>query len=421
MSQRTRHWTYLTLALGMLALALAANASRAEATPLTQAGVSNDSCLKCHSDPGLSFQLENGDSFSLYVDQAVFDGSIHGKLGYACVQCHTNLDGYPHPQFTAIDPRDLSLALYDACFRCHSGQYERTLDSVHETALESGNRQAAICTDCHGAHNIRQLTDPKTDELLPDARLNIPVTCAKCHNAIYGKYLTSVHGDALINEDNRDVPTCIDCHGVHNIGDPTTAHFRLLSPSICARCHTDPTIMDKYGISTAVLNTYVADFHGTTVAIFNKVSPDAPTNKAVCYDCHGVHDIQNVTNPQSGLEFRQNLLKRCQVCHPDATANFSDAWLSHYIPSPEHNPLVYYVNLFYSIFIPGLLSGMGILVVLDISWQVRKRRAASRAKAEPPAAPPGPPEAFGLPEGEDRIDTDGPSPEAGHDPRGGEL
>ena len=79
------------------------------------------------------------------------------------------------------------------------------------------------------------------------------------------------------------MPTCIDCHGVHNIGDPTTAEFRLKSPEMCAKCHTDPAIMDKYGISTQVLNTYVADFHGTTVTLFEKQSPDAETNKPVCY------------------------------------------------------------------------------------------------------------------------------------------
>jgi len=365
-------------AILVAALASTISVSNVGATPLTQAGVSNDSCLECHAVPGVSLTLENGESFSAYIDPNEFNQSIHGSKGYACVQCHTDLDGYPHPEFTASDRRDLALQLYDSCFHCHSGQYERTLDSVHQRALDQGNREAAICTDCHGAHDTRQLIDPSTGDLLPDARLHIPITCAKCHNAIYGKYLTSVHGDALINDGNLDVPTCINCHGVHNIEDPTTAQFRLLSPSICANCHTDASIMDKYGISTQVLNTYVADFHGTTVEIFSKVSPDAPTNKAVCYDCHGIHDIKSVSDPAGGLEFRQNLLARCQVCHPDATSNFSDAWLSHYIPSPENNPTVYYVNLFYSIFIPGLLGGMGILVVMDVTWQLRKRRAAKR-------------------------------------------
>ena len=50
--------------------------------------------------------------------------------------------------------------------------------------------------------------------------------------------------------------------------------------------------MQKYGISTEVFNTYVADFHGTTVTLFERQHPDQPTNKAVCTDCHGVHDIQ---------------------------------------------------------------------------------------------------------------------------------
>ena len=69
------------------------------------------------------------------------------------------------------------------------------------------------------------------------------------------------------------MPTCIDCHGVHNIEDPRTAAFRLQSPEMCAKCHADRALMAKYGISTDVFNTYVADFHGTTVAIFEKESP----------------------------------------------------------------------------------------------------------------------------------------------------
>jgi hypothetical protein len=83
---------------------------------------------------------------------------------------------------------------------------------------------------------------------------------------------------------------------VHNIQNPTTARFRNDVPSLCAKCHTDPKRMARYGISTAVLNTYVADFHGTTVTLFEKVSPDTPTNKPVCTDCHGVHDISMVDN-----------------------------------------------------------------------------------------------------------------------------
>jgi hypothetical protein len=108
----------------------------------------------------------------------------------------------------------------------------------------------------------------------------------------------------------------------------------------------------------------------------------------VCYDCHGVHDIVAADDPEKGLQVKENILKRCQICHPTATENFSDAWLSHYIPSPDKYPLVYYVNLFYAIFIPAVLIPMAILVVLDISSVVRRKLRARKNQPKPPAAQP---------------------------------
>lgn len=343
--------------------------------------IGNDTCLECHGRPGLSMPLKNGEILDLYASPDEYEASIHGSLGYACVQCHTQVGEYPHPAYSAASLRQVTLELNNACQRCHAAQYQLTQDSVHARALAEGKQEAAVCTDCHSAHATRRLKDPQTQQLLPEARLWVPQTCAKCHGEIYEKYLTSVHGNALVDENNRDVPTCIDCHGVHNIEDPTTGAFRLKSPSICANCHTNPDIMDKYGISTNVLNTYVSDFHGTTVVLFEKQSPDAETNKPVCYDCHGIHDIPSVDDPVHGLHVQENLLVRCQVCHPGASANFPTAWLSHYIPSPEKYPLVYYVNLFYKIFIPTLLGGMALLVILDFSKTARTTRLPHRLLA----------------------------------------
>ncbi len=73
---------------------------------------------------------------------------------------------------------------------------------------------------------------------------------------------------------------------------------------------------------------------------------------------------------------------RCQKCHPDATANFPTAWLSHYIPDRERYPLVYYVNLFYKILIPAVLGGMAMLVALDFSAKVRSRRRNQKPDRE---------------------------------------
>jgi hypothetical protein len=132
--------------------------------------------------------------------------------------------------------------------------------------------------------------------------------------------------------------------------------------------------MEKYGISTDVLDTYLADFHGTTVTLFERTSPDQPTNKPVCYDCHGVHDIVRADDPAKGLHVKQNLLQTCQNCHPTATTNFPDAWLSHYIPDPSRNQLVYFVDLFYKVLIPGTIGGMVVFVVSDVGRRVIARR-----------------------------------------------
>jgi hypothetical protein len=335
--------------------------------------ISDDVCLECHGQPGLTLTLENGEILDLYVSPDDYYHSIHGDQGYACVQCHRTVGDHPHPPFVGSSKRDATIQLNNTCQYCHLSQHVLTQDSVHATALRDGNFEAAVCSDCHTGHEVRQINDPITNQPLPESRVWVPETCAQCHNEIYQKYLTSVHGSALVNEENTDVPSCIECHGVHNIEDPTTNAFRLKSPQICAECHTDPEIMDKYGISTDVLDTYVADFHGTTVDLFEKQTPDAETNKPVCYDCHGIHDIKKTDDPEKGLHVRENLLVKCQVCHPDATINFPDAWLSHYIPSKTDAPLIYYVNLFYMIFIPVVLGGMGLLVVLDIGKRVRDK------------------------------------------------
>lgn len=324
----------------------------------------NAECLACHSAPDLRKDLPNGEPLSLFVDKGHYTDSVHGKKNITCVQCHANITGFPHPDFNPSDRRDVTLKMYMLCSQCHADNFQKTQDSVHAKALASGDRNAAVCTDCHTAHGVMPPDQPRT---------LIPQTCAQCHSAIYGQYVDSVHGAALTNDDNADVPTCIDCHGVHNIGDPNSAAFRLKSPLLCAKCHTDNAIMSKYGISTGVLNSYVADFHGTTVELFARESPDAATNKPVCFDCHGIHDIKKIDDPNSTV-FKDNLLRTCQQCHPSATAaSFTGAWMSHYIASPTMYPLVYYINLFYWILIPVTIAGLLFLVLLDIYRRLRRR------------------------------------------------
>ncbi len=375
-----RFWILsLVAGIGLFLFALATLVPPAKAAPLPYQTdrTSNDYCLACHQQEGISKKIGN-ESLPVTINPTEFHLSVHAEEQLLCVDCHTNIVDYPHPDVKEKTIRDFSLDMYTSCKKCHKDQYELVQDSVHQKALDSGNKNAAICTDCHNPHTQKRMTGQTSGQLTPAARLSIPEKCAKCHSAIYDQYKNSVHGKALTEEGNTDVPTCIDCHGVHNIQSPTTASFRNSTPALCAKCHTDPTIMDKYGISTQVLSTYVADFHGSTVKLFEEQFPDQPTNKPVCTDCHGIHNIVKVDDPQAGIALKQNLLVKCQRCHPDATANFPGAWMSHYVPSPTRNPLVYYVNLFYKFFIPAVLGGMTLFVITDIYRRIVNRRKGNQ-------------------------------------------
>lgn len=342
----------------------------------THTSQDNDYCLACHGQPGLTKTFPDGETISLTIDAAAFHDSVHGVgnewEALACSDCHGDY-AFPHAPTTAASRRDFALEMYTACSHCHEDKYELTLDSVHGAGLAEGDKDAAVCTDCHGAHDTPVPNVP---------RARISHTCQKCHSEIYDEYAQSVHGEALLEESNEDVPTCIECHGVHNIGDPTTNLFRIRSPELCANCHANVDLMSKYDISTDVFDTYVADFHGTTVTLFDHTDPNAETNKAVCYDCHGVHKILAPDDPNAGI--KNNLLATCQQCHPDARANFPDAWTSHFEPSLEHNPFVYLVNLFYTILIPGVVGFFVFLVGTDIYRRLRHRLASPpRVNHEP--------------------------------------
>jgi len=375
-----RLWIIALLMLGLIlgVSAVARLASTAEAAAPASipaapasAGPTNDVCLACHTQAGMGIDLPSGERLVLTIDEKLFTEGVHNENQIQCVSCHTDISGFPHPERVAKSIRDVQIQYYTTCKQCHVDQFNKTLDSVHQRELAAGNTNAAICVDCHNPHTQTRLTDTNTGKLLDYAELQIPKTCAKCHSVIYDTYKESVHGAALTQEGNPDVPTCINCHGVHNIQDPTTATFRNSTPNLCAQCHTNNALMHKYNLSTQVLNTYVSDFHGTTVSLFEKEYPDQPTNKPVCTDCHGVHDISRPDDPQKGIQFKQNLLVKCQRCHPTATEDtFTSAWLGHYVPDAQKYPIVYFVNLFYKIFIPAVLGPMAIFVVSDF---VRRR------------------------------------------------
>jgi hypothetical protein len=75
---------------------------------------------------------------------------------------------------------------------------------------------------------------------------------------------------------------------------------------------------------------------------------------------------------------KENLLATCRKCHPGADANFPTAWLSHYTPNPSQAPVVYFVDLFYKVFIPGVLGVMVVFVATDAGRRIVRRRRGQR-------------------------------------------
>ncbi len=390
----------LPLVVWMMVMTSPVQAVEGETTPIptpTPLGdVSADAnCRMCHTDHNFRGRFENGDIIDLYVDSGVFDNSVHGKAGLECIACHPQTASYPHEaggeQIDCVvchpdvdgepekpgealivdlpyeDVRHMTLAINNACRSCHKEEFESATDSAHAKVLAAGNIYAPVCVDCHGSHDTTPPDQP---------RAKISQSCGKCHLSVFTTYQFSVHGTALKESSNPDVPTCVDCHGAHQVRGPRNPDYRDDSIAICGGCHADKELMDKYGISTDVFQTYLSDFHGRSVNLYRLSEDQRQASEATCFDCHGIHNILPPDDPRSTI-YPTNLQSTCQQCHEDANIRFPDAWLSHYIPDKDKTPILYFVNTIYQfLLIPGVIGGFLIYIGLD----TRKRWSNKRKK-----------------------------------------
>jgi predicted CXXCH cytochrome family protein len=326
------------------------------AAPASQAipeSVAN--CLGCHDDKTQTLTLKDGSTMSLYVDVKDLQHSVHASQ-LICTDCHVKYDQNHPSGATFPSRRAYTVSSYEVCKKCHFDTYTRTLESVHYELLKAGVDTAPICVDCHGSHSIQ---NPHLK------RAMMSRSCATCHTDVYKTYAASVHGRVLVEDDNQDVPACADCHTHHQVQQPGTTKFRLSSPDTCIRCHANEKLMSKYGISTTVAQTYLADFHGVTASLSRNL-PEAKQQVVVtCVDCHGVH---NIASPKlKGPEvMKATVTAACARCHKDTAPTFPAAWLSHYPPSPRHAPLVWAVGLFYTFFIPFCITGLILHLLLHV-------------------------------------------------------
>ena len=85
----------------------------------------------------------------------------------------------------------------------------------------------------------------------------------------FSQYQTSVHGKLLAKGDTK-VAVCIDCHGVHDLrpaSDPRSKVHPLNIAQTCARCHADAAYMKGYGIPTDQFAKYSTSVHHEAMVV----------------------------------------------------------------------------------------------------------------------------------------------------------
>jgi len=384
--------------------------------------LSNTGCLECHSDDELT-AVRDGNTVSLYVDQKVHTGSIHGEL--ECVECHSDIEEIPHTE--RLDPVDCSACHDDAvadygqsihgvrqlegdrdaprcatchgkhdilavqdprsrvsrinlvrvCINCHvdEGVTDRHplpkpevirayAASVHGHGFfQSGLSVSAVCTDCHGTHKIEPADDPRS----PAHRSNIPDLCGSCHPEIVSTFRESVHGKG-VERGIQEAPVCTDCHGEHTIASPLDPASNVAPgniPKTCGACHEEERLAQKYGTRTHRYTTYLDSYHG----VANRYGEATVAN---CASCHGVHDIRPSADPASSIH-PDNLGKTCGTCHPGAGAKLAGVEI-HVEATPESSRGMFYVRQFYIYFTGLLMACFLIHITVDIYGSLRRRR-----------------------------------------------
>jgi predicted CXXCH cytochrome family protein len=384
---------------------------------------SNDDCQTCHADAEL--KAESGKS--LFVDVEKFSGSSHGQAGISCVDCHADLAKVadtPHasplrpvdcngchdasaqqfresvhfasnqkhegqPQVSCKDCHgthnirgkdDFESTIFPinlpvVCEACHLGRVKTPKgegfirgyrESAHFKALEqSGLTMSANCSNCHGAHAIKDVGDPESRV----ARKNIIRTCGLCHVGIERSYLAGAHGKDYV-KGIKDVPVCTDCHSEHSILAPEDLNSTVYATKVaevCARCHDNVALSRQYGFLTSRLKTYSETFHGTAARF-------GETRVANCASCHGFHDIRTAGDPESTIN-PENLPRTCGKCHPGASRRFAEGQV-HAMPGADVAAKFrssHVVKKIYIIIIGVIIAVMLIFILADFLRRVLRK------------------------------------------------
>ncbi len=167
--------------------------------------------------------------------------SIHGKgllksgltVTATCTNCHTAHLVLPRsdPEST-VNPKNVPAT----CGTCHHGIQEQFVESVHSAAITKTDKPLPVCSDCHSAHSIRRTDDT-------GFKLDIMDKCGRCHEEIAKTYFDTYHGK-VSRLGYTKTAKCYDCHGAHDIlrvTDPRSHLSRANVVATCQKCHANAT------------------------------------------------------------------------------------------------------------------------------------------------------------------------------------
>ncbi|HEY6194308.1 MAG TPA: cytochrome c3 family protein [Candidatus Eisenbacteria bacterium] len=166
-----------------------------------------------------------------------YEESIHGKgllksglvVTATCADCHS-----PHGELPSADPASTvnRANVASTCAKCHRGIYEQFMGSVHASPAAAKQGRLPVCSDCHTAHTIG-----RTDR--DSFRLTIMNQCGNCHRQLAESYFETYHGK-VSKLGFLKTAKCYDCHGAHDImpvADPRSHLSRANIVKTCQACH----------------------------------------------------------------------------------------------------------------------------------------------------------------------------------------
>ncbi len=197
-----------------------------------------DLCARCHREGQKAAVRYTGEQHQI-IER--YTESIHGKglmksgltVTATCTNCHTAHAVLPKSDSaSSVNPRNVPAT----CGRCHHGIEEQFEASIHATAAGHTDKPVPVCSDCHSAHTI-QRADAQ------GFKLDIMVKCGRCHEEIARTYFDTYHGK-VSQLGYTKTAKCYDCHGAHDIlrvADPRSHLSRENVVATCQKCHPGAT------------------------------------------------------------------------------------------------------------------------------------------------------------------------------------